>query len=76
MALPQEWMSVLIGCFRRAFGADIAVNKPFSGGYITRRHGQHRSWVQIELSRSPWLPNQEKRARLLRALTDFCRTTL
>jgi N-formylglutamate amidohydrolase len=66
-------MTTLVGCFERAFGEEIAVNEPFSGGHITRLHGQERPWLQVELSRAPFLSNDEKRMRVFDALSDFCR---
>jgi formiminoglutamase len=74
--LPFGWMRKLAKCFRQAFGPDVAVNEPFSGGYITRRHGRERPWVQVELSRAPFLSDDGKRWRVLQALTEFCRSVL
>lgn len=70
--LPDGWMDQLFACFRNAFGDDVTVNQPFSGGYITQTHGREMPWVQVELSRGPFLSNEEKRTRVLQALTDFC----
>jgi N-formylglutamate deformylase len=34
----------------------IALNRPFKGGYITRRHGRNPlPWIQIEMNRSLYL---------------------
>jgi formiminoglutamase len=72
-SLPAGWIDVLTKSFRDAFfNLDVTVNKPFSGGYVTRCHGQERPWLQIELSRAPFLPNDAKRERVLRALEQFC----
>ena len=36
--------------------ADVALNKPFRGGFITRAHGQGAlAWIQIEMNRSLYL---------------------
>jgi len=71
--LPETWMNLLAASFAKAFGCQIAINRPFSGGYITRHHGAKRPWLQLELSRAPFMTNADKRASLLTALTDFCR---
>lgn len=55
-------------CLVDAFGlneADVAVNKPFAGGYITRHYGNNPlPWIQVEMNRklylkAPWF-NAEK----------------
>jgi N-formylglutamate amidohydrolase len=63
---------------RRPDGVVIAVttNEPFSGGYITRLHGKEHPWLQLEISRAPFMSNAEKRLGVLRALTDFCEKAL
>jgi formiminoglutamase len=42
-----------------AFGCpedDVALNRPFKGGYITRRHGHNPlPWIQVEMNRSLYL---------------------
>lgn len=74
--LPAGWMEMLADCFRQAFaGQQVTANAPFQGGYITRTHGQHMPWVQIELSRAPFLSDSEKQARVLQALDGFCKQT-
>jgi formiminoglutamase len=74
--LPNGWMDGLVECFQRAFDETVEVNTPFSGGHITRTHGQSRPWVQVELSRAAFATDKEKRSRVLHALTDFCRRVL
>jgi formiminoglutamase len=71
--LPPARMQGLADCFRAAFGAQVQVNTPFSGGYIIRRHGHALPWLQLELSRGPFASVQEKRERVLRALKAFCK---
>ena len=65
---PQEWLISLSRFFREAFGDDVSVNKPFKGGYITRSHAEEIPWIQIELSREPFVSNEEKGRRLLQAI--------
>jgi len=67
---PQRWMGELQACFEKEFGQNVTVNEPFQGGYITRTHAREMPWVQLELSRGPFLSNREKRAAVLAALTD------
>jgi formiminoglutamase len=53
---PPIWMDRLAESFRDAFGLtkEVALNTPFSGGFITNAHYWHKGvpWVQIELNRS------------------------
>jgi len=76
LTLPAGWTGQLLGCFRAAFGDAVTTNEPFAGGYITRHHGRERPWLQLEVSRAPFMSNPEKRYGVLRALTDFCRNVL
>ncbi|MDX1387571.1 MAG: N-formylglutamate amidohydrolase [Acidobacteriota bacterium] len=69
---PPEIFERLRDCLERAFELEVAVNHPFKGGYITRTHSSEMPWVQLELSRGAFLPVEEKRRRLLEALTEFC----
>lgn len=70
---PQDWFDKIIHCFEESFNCEISVNHPFKGGYIIRSHSSELSWVQVELSRAPFLTIAEKRECVLRALTLFCR---
>lgn len=49
----------LAKCFRQAFElkiSDVMVNRPFSGGYITRTYGGNPApWIQVELNRTLYL---------------------
>jgi formiminoglutamase len=65
--------------------AEVALNRPFKGGYLTRRHGRNPlPWIQVEMNRSlyladPWFDRERRsvsrdrlrflRNRLLRALS-------
>ena len=72
----QEWFEKLVHCFKESFDSEISVNHPFKGGYIIRSHSSELPWVQVELSRAPFLPTDEKRERVLQALALFCRIAL
>ena len=56
---PPEMADRLAACFREGFGLgemDVVMNKPFSGGYITRTYGKGiLPWVQVEMNRSLYL---------------------
>lgn len=69
---PPEWMDALAGCLARAFGREPSINRPFKGGYITRTHAAEMPWIQLELSRAPFMSSKEKRECVLRALRDWC----
>ena len=69
---PQSWLQSLAECFQKAFETEVAINHPFRGGCIIRSHAKELPWVQIELSREPFLSPEEKSRCVLRALTDWC----
>lgn len=73
---PQGWFDKLIHCFEESFDCEISVNYPFTGGHIIRSHCTELPWVQVELSRAPFLEPADKRKRVLGALTLFCRLAL
>jgi formiminoglutamase len=85
----------LAACLAEAFdcpAGEVALNRPFKGGYITRRHGRHPlPWIQMEMNRSfylaePWFDParrqvdperlRELRERFSRAVTRFAQTLL
>lgn len=76
-SLPPGWMESLKECFEAAFGSgNVSINDPFHGGHIVRAHHSEMPWVQVELSREPFMTDGEKQARVLQALTGFWRRTL
>jgi N-formylglutamate amidohydrolase len=70
---PEHWFSRLISCFETSFGIDVSVNSPFRGGQIIRAHAAELPWVQLEISRAPFLSLTDKRKCVLEAFSDFCR---
>jgi formiminoglutamase len=70
--LPDTWLTELAGCFASAFGFAPAMNVPFKGGYIIRSHSAEMPWVQLEVSREPFMVSSEKQERVLEALRCFC----
>ena len=49
----------------------VAVNNPFMGGYIIRKHSVEIPWLQIEFSRSPFMTNDEKRLALFETVIKW-----
>lgn len=70
---PDPWIEALAGRFREVFGESVRIDDPFTGGYITRTHAAELPFVQLELSREPFMTNAEKRAGVLYALGAWCR---
>ena len=72
---PADWMDKLHICFQAHFPGEVSVNRPFSGGYITRFHGREMPWVQLELSRGDFADNAEKSLWVLESLNEWVRMT-
>ena len=57
----SEQITALAGIFRKEFSFDkeVAINNPFSGGFISNAHYWHKGipWIQIELNRSMYEPD-------------------
>lgn len=68
---PVEWMERLRQCFVGLFGANVRINDPFRGGYITRSHAAEMPWIQLELSRAPFYTSAGKRRVVLNALKEW-----
>jgi formiminoglutamase len=56
----REWITVLARLFREEFPGPggVALNNPFSGGFIANAHFWHKGvpWIQIEINRSLYEP--------------------
>jgi N-formylglutamate deformylase len=56
----EEWVNTLAGIFREEFTLDkeVAINNPFSGGFIANAHYWHKGipWIQIEINRALYEP--------------------
>jgi formiminoglutamase len=72
----EEWITTLACMFRHEFSLDdkVAINNPFSGGFIANAHFWHKgvAWIQIEINRALYEPapsspctEHETRARAL-----------
>lgn len=68
---PMEWIESLRAAFEVELGSNVNVNDPFKGGFITRSHAKELPWIQIELSRGPYMSNPEKSRAVLEALTRW-----
>jgi len=53
---PSGWIQALASAFREEFSGEgeVAINRPFSGGFITNAHFWHKGipWIQIEVNRN------------------------
>ena len=69
---PTEWLVTLQKSLALQLGGPVTINTPFRGGYITRTHAAEMPWLQIELSRASFMPNEDKRQAVLEAMRDLC----
>ena len=69
---PSDWLNELYDCFDEQFPDSVKINQPFSGGYITRTHGAHSPWIQLEVSRSNQISHEQKKQGIFQALEEFC----
>ncbi len=69
---PDVWLNQLTACFENAFQVEVSRNFPFKGGHIIRSHAHEIPWVQVEVSRAPFLGDQQKRSCIFKALTEWC----
>jgi formiminoglutamase len=55
-----EWITMLADVFMEEFAVDkeVAINNPFSGGFISNAHYWHKGvpWIQIEINRALYEP--------------------
>ncbi len=65
---PTAWFDGLAGALASCFDGNVALNQPYAGGYITCHYGQFMPWVQIELSREPFMSDAEKGEKVLAGL--------
>ena len=65
---PQEWIEALQVFFAEQLAGPVTINDPFTGGHITRSHATEMPWIQIEVSREPFMPLDAKRHVVLSAL--------
>ena len=57
-----EWITTLAGVFKDecSFEKEVAINNPFSGGFISNAHYWHKGipWIQIEINRVLYEPDR------------------
>jgi N-formylglutamate deformylase len=70
---PDPWLASMARAFEEAFERPPSLNEPFKGGFIVRSHAAELPWVQVELSREPFMDLEEKARRVIDALTRWCR---
>lgn len=68
---PRHWIETLKACFEELIGNHVTINDPFSGGYITRHHSNEMPWLQLEMSRAPFLSDLDKRQMVRTALENL-----
>ena len=56
---PDNWLIDLAERFGQYF-ADVRINDPFAGGYIVAAHCREIPWIQLEISRTNTVSNNEK----------------
>jgi len=69
---PPQWLAAMAASLEVAFDHPISINKPYPGGYITRSRPGGIPWMQIELSRDPYMSLEEKRRAVREGLHRFC----
>jgi formiminoglutamase len=70
---PQPWLDLLASYLAEELVIKVSINEPFKGGHIIRTHSKEIPWIQLELSRTPFLSLDVKRSGVLRALRRFCK---
>lgn len=69
-SFPEEWTAIMHSALRRHFPGEVTLNRPFSGGHITRFHGAEMPWMQLELSRGAFATPAEKTRWMLASLEE------
>jgi N-formylglutamate deformylase len=69
----ESWLNRLAECLQNSLQVEVSINSPFKGGHIIRSHAHELPWVQVELSRAPFLSIDQKRSCVLKALTEWCK---
>jgi N-formylglutamate deformylase len=70
---PDAWIGFLQKIFKESLDGAVTINDPFKGGYITRQHAAEMPWLQLEMSRQPFMSNTDKRALIHSALGELAR---
>ena len=67
---PDSWIETLRVFLAKRLPGEVTINRPFSGGYITRNHANEMPWLQLELSRGDFASCVEKSNWIFEALRD------
>ena len=70
---PLPWVAIIVDCLRDAFGEEVSVDRPFSGGYIVKHYGARMPWVLLELSRTDRMSVEDKSQAVVKAFTQIAR---
>ncbi len=70
---PPQWTRLMAECLEAAFDCPVAINDPFRGGYIIRAHAGELPWLQLEISRAPFISLAKKHTKVLNAFTKWCK---
>ena len=65
---PPEWLESLAVHLKNVFNEEVAINRPFKGGYITQQHASEMPWMQLEMARTKTMLPKQKGKGLLQAL--------
>jgi hypothetical protein len=68
---PNKWLYSLATKLERVFNEEVAINRPFRGGYIIRNHSGKMPWMQMEFSRTGILSPQQKAEGLFKAFSQW-----
>ncbi len=68
---PQDWLESLASSFRRILEGPVSLNVPFKGGHIIRSHAAELPWIQMEVSRAPFMSCPDKRSLLVSVLREW-----
>ncbi|MDH5477780.1 MAG: N-formylglutamate amidohydrolase [Nitrospinota bacterium] len=64
----EELLRKVADLFKTSFGEKVSVNHPFRGGHIIKRHSGGTPWIQVEISRAPFMSNAQKQSAFLKAI--------
>ena len=70
-AFSVDWLKIMRDCFQQSFEVEVSLNQPFKGGYIIQAHASEIPWVQVEISRTNNLDNEEKKKKFLDTIEKF-----
>jgi N-formylglutamate amidohydrolase len=68
----KEWTALMAECLETEFACTVSINNPFKGGFIIRSHATELPWLQLELSRRPFMSLTDKRSKVHNAFAKWC----